>query len=174
MISSCIFSDINSKSDAKNCFIQFANPLSWSFRSYISNTASRHNVRAYSSALPPQCCSSYFSISARLSAVYSIIPYTTFLKAAHAESAEHNIYTYTKKNTFLIFCEHFDFLIAFLDYIIKLVNNSIATLDYTRKEFSIHYFDAYNVLASLVSLPYTAFNSSKAIVTFSGISTCTI
>ena len=148
-------------------------------RNYSSNTASKHNVRAYSSALPSQCCSSYFSISARLSAIYSIIPHTTFLKATHAESAEHNIYTYTKKNTFLIFCEHFDFLIAFLDYIIKLVNNSIATLDYTRKEFTfnefpIYHFDAYNGFASLVSLPYTAFNSSKAIITFSGISTCTI
>ena len=35
-------------------------------------------------------------------------------------------------------------------------------------------FDAYNGLASLVSLPKTNFNSSKAIITFSGISTCAI
>ena len=35
-------------------------------------------------------------------------------------------------------------------------------------------FVAYNGLASLVSLPKTIFNSSKAIFTFSGISTCAI
>ena len=35
-------------------------------------------------------------------------------------------------------------------------------------------FVAYNGLASLVSLPKTNFNSSKAIITFSGISTCAI
>jgi hypothetical protein len=35
-------------------------------------------------------------------------------------------------------------------------------------------FVAYNGLASLVSLPKTNFNSSKATFTFSGISTCAI
>ena len=60
---------------------------------YKANTASRHNVSAYSYALPPQCRSSYLSTSARLSAVYNIIPNVAFLKAAHAESAEHSIST---------------------------------------------------------------------------------